>query len=321
MDTIYERVAGLDVHKTFIMCCARMVDPKGKATHEIRRFGTMTSELLELADWLNARGVTHVAMESTAVLWKPVWNILDTYDFDLLLANAKELKQVPGRKSDVKDSQWIAQLLSCGLLKSSFVPTRAQRNLRDLTRHRARLNGERTRCVNRIHKILQDANIKLSSVASDILGVTGRDILDALVAGQADPEALSKLARGKLRKKIPQLNQALRGLVTEHHRFMLQQLLEHLAMLETQLAQFNQRIVRPLSLLSMSRKWSGFHKFRESAAIPSKTSLQKSEWIWACFLPQDTLHHGLGFVRETKSLPANGNAPRQPAATFGFDAR
>lgn len=242
MDVIYDRVAGLDVHKKFIMCCVRTRQSQGKLREEIRRFGTMTCDLLELADWLKARQVTHVAMESTAVLWKPVWNILDTFDFELLLVNARELKQVPGRKSDVKDSQWIAQLLSCGLLKSSYVPSRPQRDLRDLTRHRAQLNGERTRCVNRIHKILQDANIKLSSVASDILGKSGRDMLACLVAGEQNPDELAELARGKLKKKIPELALALEGHVTGHHRFMLQQLLDHLAMLEGQIEQFDQRI-------------------------------------------------------------------------------
>jgi transposase len=245
METIYQCVAGLDVHKAFIVCCLR-ISGEGKSREEIRKFGTMTGDLLELAEWLQKNRITHVAMESTGVLWKPVWNILEAYEFQLLLINAKELKQVPGRKSDVKDSQWIAQLLSCGLLKSSFVPPSEQRELRDLTRHRAQLNGEHTRCANRIHKILQDANIKLSSVASDILGKSGRDMLDALVEGCDDPHALAELARGKLRGKMAELTQALEGHVTEHHRFMLQQLLNHLALLEQQIACFDERIEEAL---------------------------------------------------------------------------
>jgi transposase len=187
-----------------------------------------------------------ICLESTGVLWKPVWNILDGHDFQLLLVNAKELKQVPGRKTDVKDAQWIAHLLGCGLLKSSFVPERGQRDLRDLTRYRAQLHGEHTRCANRIHKVLQDANIKLSSVASDILGVSGRDMLAALVRGEDDPERMAEMARGTLRKKIPDLKRALRGHVTPHHQFLLDHLLDHLLHLEEQLAHLNERIAEAL---------------------------------------------------------------------------
>lgn len=244
METLYARVAGLDVHKDSVVVCVRTADsvPNAKAEERVRTFGTMTQDLLALADWLAHAGVTHVAMESTGVLWKPIWNILEARVFQLLLVNAKELKQVPGRKSDVKDSQWIARLLACGLLKSSYVPQREQRELRDLTRQRAQLYGEHTRCANRIHKVLQDANIKLSSVATDVLGVSGREMLTALVAGEDDPEALAELARGKLRKKIPDLKRALRGQLTPHHQFLLEQLLDHLAHLEEQLARFDERI-------------------------------------------------------------------------------
>jgi transposase len=250
MDTLYPRVAGLDVHKQTVVACVRITNPgSGKAEESVRTFGTMTDDLLALADWLVQQQVTHVAMESTGVYWKPVWNILETFDLTLLLVNARELKQAPGRKSDVKDSQWIAQLLACGLLRSSYVPSREQRDLRDLTRQRAQLHGEHTRCANRIHKVLQDANVKLSSVATDVLGVSGRDMLAALVDGEEDPQKLAELARGTLRKKIPDLIRALHGHVTEHHRFLLEQLLEHLAHLEEQLAKFSERIetlLRPL---------------------------------------------------------------------------
>ncbi len=246
MQTLYQRVVGLDVHKDSIMACVRITDSRGQATEAIRTFGTMTEDLLALSDWLAENQVTHVAMESTGVLWKPVWNILEGGKWKMLLVNARELKQVPGRKSDVKDSQWIAQLLACGLLRSSFVPERGQRDLRDLTRHRAQLAGECTRCVNRIHKVLQDANIKLSSVATDVMGLSGRDMLDALVKGETDPAALAELARGKLRAKIPDLKRALCGKVTPHHQFMLEQLLDHLSHLEEQLGHFNQRIEEAL---------------------------------------------------------------------------
>lgn len=246
MDTLFCHVAGLDIHKNTIVACVRATDPHGRVTESVRTFSTMTDGLLELSDWMAEQNVTHVAMESTGVFWKPVWNILDNGSFELLLVNPKELKQVPGRKSDVKDSQWIAQLLACGLLRSSFVPAREQRELRDLTRQRAQLHGEHTRCVNRIHKVLQDANIKLSSVATDVMGVSGREMLEALIAGQTDPQALAELAQGKLRAKIPELKRALLGHVTAHHRFLLEQLLDHVAHLEDQLTRFSERIEEAL---------------------------------------------------------------------------
>lgn len=242
MQTMYQRVAGLDLHLKTIVACVRVVHDSGKVKDEVRTFGTMTDDVLALMDWLTAEGVTHVAMESTGVLWKPIWNLLEASDLQLLLVNARELKQVPGRKTDVRDCQWIAQLLACGLLKSSFVPALPQRELRDLTRHRTQLLGERTRCANRIHKVLQDANIKLSSVASDILGLSGRDMLAALLQGTDGPEAIAELARGRLRKKIPDLKRALTGRVTPHHQFMLEQLLDHLLQLEGQISRFDQRI-------------------------------------------------------------------------------
>lgn len=246
MDTLYPCVAGLDVHQKSVVACVRKSVARAPVQETVRTFGTMTDDLLALADWLRQCGVTHVAMESTGVLWKPVWNLLEEGPWQLLLVNARELKQVPGRKSDVKDSQWIAQLLACGLLRSSYVPTRAQRDLRDLTRQRAQLCGEHTRCANRIHKVLQDANVKLSSVATDILGVSGRAMLEALVLGERNAEALAELACGKLRGKIPDLKRALTGHVTGHHRFLLEQLLDHLAHLEDQLCRFNARIAEAL---------------------------------------------------------------------------
>lgn len=241
MDIIYQRVAGLDLHKETIVAAVRCIGPAGKLEADLRTFGTMTRDLLELLDWLAAHGVTHVAMEATGVLWKPAWNVLDGH-FELLLVNPRELKQVPGRKSDVKDAQWIAQLLQCGLLRSSFVPGRPQRELRDLTRHRAQLQGEHTRAANRIHKLLEDANIKLGVVASDILGVSGREILDALAAGEEDAAKLAQSARGRMKPKIPRLELALQGKFGDHHRFMLKQLLSHLGHLEEQISQFNARI-------------------------------------------------------------------------------
>lgn len=191
MQIVYERCAGLDVHKKTVVAC-RITPSANRAWQvEIRTFGTMTVELLQMADWLQAGGVTHVAMESTGVYWKPVFNLLEG-DFEVLLVNAKHIKFVPGRKSDVKDAQWIAELLQHGLLKASFIPELPQRELRELVRYRTHLIQERTREVNRVQKVLEDANLKLASVATDIMGVSGRSMLQAIVAGQDDPTALAE---------------------------------------------------------------------------------------------------------------------------------
>jgi transposase len=245
MDTIYARVAGLDVHQKFITVGVRCRLETGKLFAEVRTFGTMTRDLLALADYLEALGVTHVAMESTGVLWKPVWNILEGR-FTLLLVNPRHVKQVPGRKSDVSDAEWIAQLLQCGLLRGSFVPKRELRELRDLTRIRAQLVSEQTRVANRIHKILEDANIKLGAVASDILGKSGRAMLWALNRGERDPDKLADLALGRLRAKIPELKLALEGHFSEHHRFLVEHLLGHLDELERRIEEISQRIAERL---------------------------------------------------------------------------
>ena len=211
MDTIFAKVAGLDVHQKFITVGVRCRLETGKLFAEVRTFGTMTRDLRALADYLEALGVTHVAMESTGVLWKPVWNILENRQFTLLLVNPRHVKQVPGRKSDVSDAEWIAQLLQCGLLQGSFVPKRELREFRDLTRYRAQLVSEQTRVANRVQKVLEDANIKLGAVASDVLGKSGRAMLWALNRGERDPDKLADLALGRLRAKIPELKVALEG--------------------------------------------------------------------------------------------------------------
>ena len=241
MDTVYACCCGLDVHKKSVSACVRRVGTGGAIRREVRAFGTMTAELLTMADWLAEERVTHVAMESTGVFWKPIYNLLEGR-FEVLLVNAQHIKRVPGRKTDVKDCEWIAQLLQYGLLQGSFVPERPQRELRDLTRHRAQLVAEKTRIANRIHKTLEDANIKLGAVATDILGVSGRQMLEALAGGEDDPTKLAELARQRLRAKIPQLRLALQGQLREHHRFMLRALLDHLTQLEELIARFNQRI-------------------------------------------------------------------------------
>jgi transposase len=241
VDTVYPHCAGLDVHKDTVVACVRHHDGGKRARQEVRTYATHTRALEELADWLASEGVTHAAMESTGVYWKPVFNVLEGR-LGILLVNAQHIKQVPGRKTDVADCAWIAQLLQHGLLTASFIPPARQRELRDLTRQRSQLGAEQTAVANRIQKVLEDANIKFGSVATDVLGVSGRAILAAVVAGQADPEALAELARGRLRAKIPQLRQALRGRVTDHHRFLLRLLLEHLDHLDRLIDQLNGRI-------------------------------------------------------------------------------
>lgn len=248
MDTTFFNVAGLDVHHKSIQCAVRCQLPSGKLLAQCQSFGTMTRELRALADYLESLGVTHVALESTGVLWKPVWNILEGR-FTLLLINPRHLKKVPGRKTDVSDAEWIAQLLQFGLLRGSFVPPRALRDLRDLTRHRTQLSGEKTRAVNRIHKLLQDANIKLGAVASDILGKSCRAMLQALLDGEADADQMAELALGRLRSKIPQLRLALEGQMTEHHRYELRCLLKHLDFLEQEIATLSQEIARRMAEL------------------------------------------------------------------------
>ncbi len=245
MDVLHACCAGLDVHKRTVVARVRRVDPAGKVSKNTKTFATMTRDLLALSDWLKAQGVTVIAMESTGTYWKPVFNILEP-GFTVVLVNAHHIKQVPGRKTDVKDSEWIAQLLQHGLLRPSFIPPRATRELRDLTRQRTQLVGEKTSVANRIQKILEDANIKLGSVASNVLGVSGRDMIEAIIRGEYDPVKLADLARRRLRGKIPQLQLALRGSVTDHHRFLLRTQMDHLNHLETMIHQYEERIEEAL---------------------------------------------------------------------------
>jgi transposase len=241
MDILHDRCAGLDLHKKTVVACVRTVGPDGRVQNQVRTFATMTADLLELADWLAGLGVRHVAMESTGVYWKPVWNLLEDR-FELMLVNARHIKQVPGRKTDVKDAEWIAQLLQHGLLSPSLIPPPPIRELRDLTRQRAQLVAERAAVANRIHKTLEDANIKLASVATDILGVSGRAMITALIRGESDPEVLADEARASLKKKVIPLRRALEGQVTDHHRFLLQMLMDQLRGLEALIAKYSARI-------------------------------------------------------------------------------
>jgi len=247
MRVIYERCAGLDVHKKVVTACRR----DGKK-QETKNFGTTTPDLLELVDWLSHWECTHVAMESTGEYWKPIYNLLEGI-FQVFLVNAKHVKQVPGYVTDMGSARWLAELMQHGLLKPSFIPPAPQRDLRDLTRYRTNLVQERARIANRIQKVLESANIKLSSIATDTFGVSGRAMLEAIVGGQADPESMAQLAKGRMRNKIPELEKALTGLVREHHRFLLANQLTHMDFLDEQITTMGARIEDQIKEMSNSQ--------------------------------------------------------------------
>lgn len=237
MQVQHERCAGLDVHKDTVVACA--MTPRGKV---VRTFGTVTRELMSLVDWLVEQGITHVAMESTGVYWKPIYNLLESFEFTLVLVNPKNMKAIPGKKTDMKDAEWIADLLRHGLLQSSFVPDKDQRELREMARYRRTLIRDRSQVVNRIQKVLEGASIKLSSVASDVVGVSGRAMLEAMVSGEKDPGKLAELSRGKLAAKRSALEEALRGAVGTHQRSMLASLLRHVDFLDEEIARMDNDI-------------------------------------------------------------------------------
>jgi len=241
MERAFERVCGLDVHKATIAACVRVPDGAGRRLQSVQTFGTTTTDLLALRDWLGTHAVTHVAMESTGVYWKPVYYVLEEH-VTCLLVNAAHVKQVPGRKTDVQDCAWLAQLLEHGLLRGSFVPPAPIREHRDLTRYRKSLIQERAREANRVHKLLEDAGIKLAPVARDVLRMSGRAMLEVLVHGTTDPTVLAELARGRMRAKLPALRQALAGQFRPHHAFLATQILGHLDHLEATVATLSERI-------------------------------------------------------------------------------
>jgi transposase len=243
MDVLIERCAGIDIGKDEVVACVRTPAPGGRGRgKETRTFPSFTGSLEEMADWFTDQGVTDVAMEATGSYWKPVWYVLEDRSFELTLVNAQHVKILPGRKSDVLDAEWLAELLEHGLLRGSFVPPPAVRELRDLTRYRKRLIQAHTAEGQRIAKTLEDAGIKLDSVASDVLGVSARAMLAALVAGERDAQVLAELAQGKLRNKIPALRQALRGRFRDHHAVLIGLALDHIAHLETAIARLDERI-------------------------------------------------------------------------------
>ena len=252
MEVVFPYCAGLDVHKKRVTACRLVSESTGQVPEgvaELQTFGTMTHELLALADWLVEAGVTHVAMESTGEYWKPVYNLLEGI-VTIFLVNASHVKNVPGRKTDPADARWLAKLMRYGLLQASFIPPIAQRDLRDLTRYRTKLVQERAREVNRVQGVLERANIQLASVASDVLGVSGRAMLEALITGQADPATMAALAKRRMRSKIPALEQALTGTVRDHHRRLLAMQLRHIDFLDEQIAALNSAIAQCVTTLS-----------------------------------------------------------------------
>ena len=249
MRVMYERVAGLDVHKKTVVACRMRVTKDKRIEWETKTFGTMTADLLKLHDWLSEWEVQQVAIESTADYWKSVFNILED-EFEVILVNAQHVKKVPGRKTDASDAEWLAELMLHGLLRASFIPPKPQRVLRELTRYRTTLVRERGRIVNRVEKLLESTNIKLSSVVTDVMGVSAKAMLSELAAGATDPQALASLAKGRLRNKMKELEAALTGTVDEHHRFILAQQLGHIDFLDEQLETMNQQISRHLEQMA-----------------------------------------------------------------------
>jgi transposase len=241
MEVLHAHCAGLDVHKDSVVACARhMAD--GKITARVRTFNTTTQELMNLSDWLSAEGATHIAMEATGVYWKPVWHILSDGEFELILANAAHVKNVPGRKTDVNDAMWMADLMAHGLIRASFVPDEPTQQMRDLLRTRKQMVRERSSHIQRIQKTLQDANIKLDSVVTDILGLSGRRIIEALIAGETMPKALASLAHRRIHASVDELEASLRGRLTKHHRFLLKLHLDQIDAFDTAIASIDKEV-------------------------------------------------------------------------------
>jgi transposase len=253
VEVVYERCAGLDVGKDEVVACVRVPDGAGGRRQEVRTYQTFSSGLASLTEWLQGHGVTQVVLEATGQYWKPIWYVLEERGFQLLLLNARHVKILPGRKTDLGDAAWLAELLEHGLLRGSFVPPPVIRELRDLTRYRKRLIQAHTAEGQRIHKVLEDASIRLGSVAADVLGVSGRAMLRALLAGERDPKVLAELARGRLRSKLPELREALRGRFSAHHALLLRLALEHVEQLERSITALDTEVDRVIAPFAQAR--------------------------------------------------------------------
>jgi transposase len=313
MEQLVSRCAGLDVHKRTVVATVRIPDQSGGRRALTQTFGTMAEDLLALRDWLQAHGVTQVAMESTGVYWKPIYYVLEDA-FTVVLANMKDLDHVPGRKSDVQDSDWLAQLLEAGLVRASFVPPPPIRELRDLTRYRTQQMRDRSQEVNRLHKVLEDTGLKLSSVATDVMGVSGRAMLTALINGTTDPGVLAELARGRLRKKLPALRQALTGHFRRHHAFLIDQLLAKIDFLDAPLerltAEINQRLLPFEPILAALDTIPGINRIA-AVTIVAETGADMSRFptaghlcSWAAMCPGH--HESAGKRRSGRTRHGNG---------------
>jgi transposase len=279
MRQIYERVAGLDVHKKTVVACRMRVTADKRVEQESRTFGTTTAELLQLHDWLSEWDCSHVALESTADYWKPVYNLLEG-EFEVWLVNAQHVQKVAGRKTDATDAEWLAELMLHGLLKASFIPAKPQRVLRELTRYRSTLVRERARVVNRVEKLLESTNIKLTSVVSDVMGVSARAMLEELARGSTDPQALAELAKGRLRQKLKALEAALVGVVAPHHRFILAQQLGHIDFLDEQIEAMRTEIGQQLERMSQPPTADGSAKADQPDQSDSSAPVEQPPLTW-----------------------------------------
>jgi transposase len=319
MQVMYARCAGMDVHKKTVMPCVMLTSAEGQVQNHSRTFGTMTPDLLALADWLKGLGVTHVAMESTGVYWRPIYQLLEG-SFTLLVINAAHIKRMPGRKTDMTDAEWLAELLRHGLLAPSFVPPRPQRELRELTRHRTNLTEKRSQAVNEIHRTLEGTNLKLTSVATDITGVSATLMLQALVSGQqTDPKVLADLAIGRLRHKIPELEKALQGKVQEHQKLILAQLLADIDLFDEQVAAVSalieQRVAQQQELIDRLDEIPGVNRrtaevvLAELGADMSRFPSDRHAAAWAGLCPSNKESGGRRYAARSRQ----GNKPLKRA--------
>ena len=310
MQVLFARCAGLDVHKRSVVACVMVTSSDGQVQKQSQTFGTMTPDLLSLCDWLKGLGVSHVAMESTGVYWRPVYQLLEE-SFTLLVINATHIKRMPGRKTDMSDAEWLAELLRHGLLTPSFVPPRAQRELRELTRHRTNLMEKRSQAINEMHRTLEETNLKLTSVATDITGLSATLMLQALLSGQeTDPKVLANLAVGKLRRKIPELEKALHGKVQEHHRLILTQLLADIdlfdeqvgevsAVIEQRLAQYRELIERLDEVPGINRRTAEVI-LAELGADMSRFPSDRHAAAWAGICPSNKESGGRRYAARSR---------------------